>query len=61
MTGHWMIRRVETVLGTPITIASNWNGNYSSKEEAMQAATAAAKCFTQIGNIAVKWEIQYMK
>lgn len=59
--GHWMIRRVETVLGTPISFASNWAGNYGSREEAVMAAEAAAKCFTQVGSIAVKWEIQYMK
>ena len=58
--GHWMIRRVETVMGTPIKNEGKWFGNFGSKEEAAKAGRQMAER-ESIEGIAIKFEIQYMK
>ena len=60
MNGHWMIKRVETVLGTPIKTESKWFGNFGSKEEAMKTGRQMAER-EAVAGVAIKFEVAYMK
>lgn len=60
MNGHWMIKRVETVLGTPVRHEGQWFGNFNSKEEAIETGRQMAER-ESISGIAIKFEIQFMK
>jgi hypothetical protein len=61
MNGHWMIRRVETILGTPVRSEGQWTGNFGSKEEAVKTAKQVLKNSLIPEQVAVKYEVQYMK
>ena len=58
--GHWMIRRVETVMGTPIKTEGKWFGNFGSKEEAMKTGRQMAER-EAVAGVAIKFEVAYMK
>jgi hypothetical protein len=58
--GHWNIRRVETVMGTPIRVEGKWFGGFGSKEEAVKTAKSMVER-EAIGSVAIKYEITYMK
>lgn len=58
--GHWNIRRVETIMGTPLKIEGKWFGSFGSKEEATKAAKSMVER-EAIDNVAIKFEVAYMK
>jgi hypothetical protein len=61
MNGHWMIKRVETILGTPVRSEGQWRGNFGSKEEATKAAKQELSNSPIASQVAVKFKIAYMK
>jgi hypothetical protein len=58
--GNWMIRRVETILGTAVEFKGQWFGNFGSEEEARKVAKQMAER-EALDTIAIKFEIAYMK
>jgi hypothetical protein len=60
VTGHWNIRRVETIMGTPLKIEGKWFGGFGSKVEAVKTAKSMVER-EAIGGVAIKYEIAYMK
>lgn len=57
--GHWNIRRIETIIGTPITITGEWFGQYETEQQAKEVIAQTMKL--EPGTTKVRYEVLYMK